>query len=140
MNHPNPDELLLFASGELLEPRMTELVAHVTACAPCRHELAQLDQSLVALGGSWGEPRRARRIGRSAVWGGVALAAAAALAVVFIRQPDESEPGGAGGARAGWTPMTTWSANAGYVAGGKALVDIDAQLTRLEQEPHYARP
>jgi hypothetical protein len=68
------------------------------------------------------------------VWGGVALAAAATLAVVFIRQPNAPP------ARAGWTPMTTWSANAGYVAGGKALVDIDAQLTRLEQESSYARP
>jgi anti-sigma factor RsiW len=133
MNHPHPDELLLFASGELIEPRMSQLVTHVTACGACRHELAQLDQSLVALGGGW--PRRSRRIGRSAVWGGVALAAAAALAVVFIRQPNESQP-----ARTGWTPTTTWSATAGYVAGGKALADIDAQLTRLEQEPHYARP
>ena len=135
MNHPHPDELLLFASGELLEPRMAELASHVSACATCRHELAQLDQSLVALGGSWGGPRGARRIARSAVWSGVALAAAAALAVVLIRQPNEPAP-----ARAGWTPMTTWSANAGYVAGGKAVVEIDAQLTRLEQEPQYARP
>ena len=133
MNHPHPDELLLFASGELLEPRMTEMASHVTACATCRHELAQLDYSLVALGGSWGGPRRSR-IARSAVWSGVALAAAAALAVVFIRQSNEER------ARTGWTPMTTWSANAGYVAGGKAVVDIDAQLTRLEQEPYYARP
>ena len=133
MNHPHPDELLLFASGELIEPRMIELVSHVTACAACREDLARLDRSLVALGG--GEPGRVRRIARSAVWSGVALAAAAALAVVFVRQPKESEP-----ARTGWTPMTTWSANAGYVAGGEALVDIDAQLTRLEQEPHYARP
>jgi len=132
MNHPHPDELLLFASGELLEPRMTELALHLGACATCEHELARLDQSLVALGGSWS---RRSRIARPAVWSGVALAAAAAFAVVFIRQPDESER-----ARAGWTPMRTWSANAGYVAGGKALVDIDAQLTRLEQEPHYARP
>lgn len=133
MNHPQPDELLLFASGELIEPRMTELVTHVTACATCRHELAQLDQSLVALGGS--SPHRSGRIARSAVWSGVALAAAAALVVVFIRQPNESQP-----ARTGWTPLTSWSATAGYVAGGKALADIDAQLTRLEQEPHYARP
>jgi len=132
MTHPHADELLLFASGELLEPRMTELASHVTGCATCREDVARLDQSLVALGGTW--PRRSR-IGRSALWSGVALAAAAALAVVFIRQPNESEP-----ARSGWTPMTTWSANAGYVAGGKALAEIDAQLTRLEQESHYARP
>lgn len=133
MNHPHPDELLLFASGELTEPRMTEVVTHVSACAPCRDALAQLDQSFLALGGSW--PRRSPRLARSAVWGGIALAAAAALAVVFIRQPNESPP-----ALTGWTPMTTWSATAGYVAGGKAVADIDAQLTRLEQEPHYARP
>lgn len=132
MNHPHPDELLLFASGELTDPRMTEVVTHVSACAPCRDALVQLDQSFLALGGSW--PRRSG-IARSAVWGGVALAAAAALAVVFIRQPNESPP-----ALTGWTPMTTWSATAGYVAGGKAVADIDAQLTRLEQEPHYARP
>ena len=132
MNHPHPDELLLFASGELLEPRMTELASHLSACATCGRELARLDQSLVALGAGWS---RRSRIARSAIWSGVALAAAAALAVVIIRQPDDPER-----ARAGWTPMTTWSANAGYVAGGKALVDIDAQLTRLEQEPHYARP
>ena len=132
MNHPHPDELLLFASGELLEPRMTELASHLSACATCEHELAQLDQSLIALGAGWS---RRSRIARSAIWSGVALAAAAALAVVVIRQPDDPER-----AQAGWTPMTTWSANAGYVAGGKALVDIDAQLTRLEQEPHYARP
>jgi hypothetical protein len=133
MNHPHPDELLLFASGELTEPRMTEVGTHVSACATCRDALAQLDQSFLALGGSW--PRRSPRIARSAVWGGVALAAAAALAVVFMRQPNESPP-----VRTGWTPMTTWSATAGYVAGGKAVADIDAQLTRLEQEPHYARP
>ena len=133
MNHPHPDELLLFASGELLEPRMGQLASHVTACLTCRHELDKLDHALVALNG--GVLRRTRHIARSVVWGGVALAAAAALAVVFIRQPNAPET-----ARTGWSPTTTWSSNAGYVAGGRALVDIDAQLTRLEQEPHYARP
>ena len=39
-----------------------------------------------------------------------------------------------------WTPTTTWSATAGYVAGGKAMVEIDAQLTRLEQERYYGLP
>jgi hypothetical protein len=39
-----------------------------------------------------------------------------------------------------WTPTTTWSATAGYVTGGKAMVDIDAQLTRLEREPYYGLP
>ena len=39
-----------------------------------------------------------------------------------------------------WTPTTTWSATAGYVAGGKAMVEIDAQLTLLEQERYYGLP
>ena len=133
MNHPHPDELLLFASGELTEPRMNDVASHVQACAPCRDMLTHLDQSLVTLGGSWSPPGRSWSLARPAVWGGVALAAAAALAVVFTRPSTESP-------RAGWAPTTTWSRTAGYVAGGKALLDIDAQLTRLEQESHYARP
>lgn len=134
MNHPHPDELLLFASGELAEPRIGDVASHVVACPTCRDALARLDESLVALGGAW--PRRAHLLTtRPAVWGGVALAAAAALAVVFTRAPKESARAGDG-----WTPTTTWSATAGYVAGGNALLDIDARLTRLEQETSYARP
>ena len=137
MNHPHPDELLLFASGELTEPRMTDVAAHVQTCPPCRDQLTQLDQSLVALGGggegAWPRSRRSRSLVRPAVWGGVAVAAAAALAVVFTRPSHESP-------RAAWAPTTTWSRTAGYVAGGTALLDIDAQLTRLEQERYYGRP
>ena len=133
MNHPHPDELLLFASGELTESRMNDVASHVQTCVPCRDMLTQLDQPLVALGGAWPPPRRSRSLAWPAVWGGVALAAAAALAVVLTRPSPESP-------RAGWAPTTTWSRTAGYVAGGKALLDIDAQLTRLEQESHYARP
>jgi hypothetical protein len=132
MNHPHPDELLLFASGELGEPRMSDVVSHVQACATCRDALARLDESLIALGVAW--PRRARLLARPALWGGAALAAAAALAVIFIRPQEPPRSG------EGWTPMTKWSATAGYVAGGQAVMDIDAQLTRLEQEPYYARP
>lgn len=132
MNHPHPDELLLFASGELTEPRTNDVASHVQACAPCQDMLIQLDQSLGALGGGGTWPRRSRALARPAVWG-VALAAAAALAVVFTRPPKEAP-------RAGWAPTTTWSRTAGYMAGGTALLDIDAQLTRLEQESHYARP
>jgi hypothetical protein len=133
MNHPHPDELLLFASGELVEPRMTDVLAHVGSCATCRDALARLDESLTALGGVW--PRRSRLLARPEIWGGAALAAAAVLAVWFIRQPDDVRRAGDG-----WVPATAWSATAGYVAGGKAVMDIDAQLTRLEQEPYYARP
>jgi hypothetical protein len=132
MNHPHPDELLLFASGELTDPRMADVVAHLGACGACRDALRQLDESLTALGGAW--PHRARLLRRPALWGGVALAAAATLAVVLIRQPGDP------GAGHGWIPTARWSATAGYVAGGKAMLDIDAQLTRLEQESYYGRP
>jgi anti-sigma factor RsiW len=131
MNHPHPDELLLFAGGELAEVRLVEVAAHLTTCVACQDTLAQLDRALVALGTM---PRRSRALRHPVVWAGFALGAAAVLAVVLIRHPDESQP------TPGWTPTTTWSATAGYVAGGRALVDIDAQLTRLEQESHYGRP
>lgn len=131
MNHPHPDELLLLASGEVPDGRVNDVVTHVDACPACQATLAQLDQSLSALGGSW--PRRSRRLART-VWGGLALAAAATLAVVFARAPQDTVRG------TRWTPTTTWSATAGYVSGGKEMMDIDAQLTRLEQETHYARP
>jgi len=132
MTHPHPDELLLFASGELAELRIVEVASHLATCPACQDALTRLERALVALAG--GSPRRTRALNRPVLWAGVALGAAAVLAVVLIRQPDESRPA------PGWTPTSTWSATAGYVAGGKALVDIDAQLTRLEQEPHYARP
>lgn len=130
MNHPHPDELLLFATGELVELRLVEIASHLATCVPCQDALTQLEHALVGLEG--GSPRRSRALNRPVLWTGFALGAAAVLAMILIRQPDESRPG--------WTPTTTWSATAGYVAGGKALVDIDAQLTRLEQEPYYGRP
>jgi anti-sigma factor RsiW len=132
MNHPHPDELLLFASGELAELRIVEVASHLATCAACQGALTQLERALVALEG--GLPRRTRTLNRPVLWAGVALGAAAVLAVVLIRQPDEPRQA------PGWTPTTAWSATAGYVAGGKALMDIDAQLTRLEQESHYGRP
>ncbi len=42
--------------------------------------------------------------------------------------------------QSGWAPPLEWSATAGYVAGGKAVITIDAQLTRLEQGWSYGRP
>src|SRR6266849_1283267 len=64
-----------------------------------------------------------------------ALAAAAAVAgLLFTRAPSSDA------ARRGWNPTKVWSATAGYVAGGNAMVDIDAQLTRLEQERSYGVP
>jgi anti-sigma factor ChrR (cupin superfamily) len=131
MNHPQSDELLLFASGELEELRLVEVASHLATCATCRDVLTQIEGSLVALERAM--PRPGRALKRPVVWAGVALGAAAVLALVFIRQPGQSST------RPGWSPTRTWSATAGYMAGG-ALVDIDAQLTRLEQESFYGRP
>lgn len=131
MNHPQPDELLLFASGELAEMRLVEVASHLAACATCRDTLTQLEGSLIALERAM--PRPDRALNRPVVWAGVALGAAAVLALVFIRQPQQPTT------RPGWSPQHTWSATAGYMAGG-TLVDIDAQLTRLEQERYYGRP
>lgn len=133
MNHPHADELLSFAAGEQDELRTAQIASHVAGCAACRGAVAHIDESLSALDVAW--PRRARTLARPAVWAGFALTAAATVAAVLIRQPPpQTRPADA------WMPTTSWSATAGYVAGGKALVDIDAQLTRLEQESSYARP
>lgn len=132
MNHPTDDELLLLAYGEL-EARAADAEAHVADCPACQHRLAQLERARVALDVAL--PARPPR--RRLTWAtaGFALAAAAVLAGVLITRSDASRDD-----ERRWNPTTTWSATAGYVAGGKAVVDIDAQLTRLEQERFYARP
>jgi hypothetical protein len=130
MNHPSGEELVLLAYGQLSEPVAGELESHVAACPACQQQFAQLDRARVALDVAMPVRRR-----RAAVWTGFAIAAAAALAGVLI-----SEPSPAPGSGDGWRRTTTWSATAGYVAGGKIMVDIDAQLTRLEQERYYGRP
>lgn len=128
MNHPTGDELLLLAYGELSEPVARDLETHIEGCAACREQLAQIERARVALDVAL----PARR--PFPVWAGIALAAAAVLAIVLIGRLDPSRGGG------GWTPPTTWSATAGYIAGGQSLITIDAQLTRLEQERSYVRP
>ena len=130
MNHPTEDELLLLAYGELVEHRVAEVEFHTAGCPACRRALARLERARLALAVAL--PVRRRPV---VLWTGFAIAAAAAVAGVLI-----SEPIPARGARAGWSPTTTWSATAGYVAGGEAMVEIDAQLTRLEQEKYYGRP
>lgn len=134
MNHPHADELLLFASGELEEQRLVSLASHVSICATCQQELAQFERSLLALEPQPRKQRKAPERTRSVVWAGVALGAAAALALVLLKQAETSHP------RPGWSPTQQWSATAGYMAGGTTLTDIDAQLTRLEQEHYYGRP
>jgi len=131
MNHPTEDQLLLLAYGELAERLVCEIESHVAACAACADQLAQLEHARVALDVALPERRRP-----VVVWAALgALAAAAAVAgLLFTRAPSSDA------ARRGWNPTKVWSATAGYVAGGNALVDIDAQLTRLEQERSYGLP
>lgn len=128
MNHPTNDELLLIAYGELARERAAPLEAHVAACTGCRSELAALESARGALDIAV-TPRRRRR------WLPVALAAAAVLAGVLLARAGTSNA-----PRRGWNPTAEWSATAGYVTGGKAVMDIDAQLTRLEQERPYGFP
>ena len=124
MNHPTEDELLLLAYGELPAAPAAEIDSHTAACGACQERLAQLERGRAALHLAL-PPRRRKAI----VVATLALAAAAVLAgVVITRSGSSRDPTDR------WTPTTTWSATAGYVAGGKAMIDIDAQLTRLEQE------
>jgi len=130
MSHPSENELLLLAYGELSVSRAVEIETHTAGCQTCREVLTQLERGRVALDVAMPARRRAAIVGATA-----ALAAAALLAAIAITRSwsthDTAER---------WTPTTTWSATAGYVAGGKAVIDIDAQLTSLEQEPYYGRP
>jgi len=130
MNHPIEDELLLLAYGELPEPRAADIEAHAAACRACQEKLSQLERGRLAL--DLAVPARRRH---GVVWATLALAAAAVLAGVVITKPGPSRD-----LTERWTPTTTWSATAGYVTGGKAMADIDAQLTRLERERYYGLP
>jgi anti-sigma factor RsiW len=130
MNHATEDQLLLLAYGELPEPHAREIESHIAACTACADQLAQLERGRAALDVAL-PPRRSS----ARAW--IALAAAAVVAGLVVARPGAPP---ARGPTERWTPTTTWSATAGYVAGGKAMVDIDAQLTRLEQELPYARP
>ncbi len=130
MNHPTEDELLLLAYEEQPHDAAAELDAHVATCGLCQERLAQLERTRVALDVALPQRRR-----RPIVWATAALAAAAVLAAVMINRSGPSRD-----QTARWTPTTTWSATAGYVTGGKAMADIDAQLTRLERERYYGLP
>ena len=130
MNHPTADELLLFVYDELPEDRAAQFESHIESCGACQRELAQVERGRAALEFAL-PPRRQRAI----VWTALALAAAAVIAgVVLARSGVVPDPG------RHWTPTTTWSGTAGYVTGGKAMLDIDVQLTRLEQERYYGLP
>jgi len=127
MTHPTNDELLLLAYGELQETPANEIETHIAACAVCAQQLAQLERGRVALDVALPTRRRSAKI-----W--IALAAAAVLAGLVLARPDPTRD-----RTERWTPTTTWSATAGYVT-DRAMLDIDAQLTRLERERYYGLP
>src|SRR5882757_8164332 len=121
MNHSTNDELLLLAFGELPEPAAGQIEAHVATCLACQTQLARFERGRLALDVALPARRRSARI-----W--IALAAAAAVAGVVMSRPTPTRD-----PAQHWTSTTMWSATAGYVT-DRAMVDIDAQLTRLEQE------
>jgi len=127
MNHPHEDRLLLLAYGELAGADAADVEAHFTTCVTCREHFERLERARVAL--DWAVPRQRRPVR----WVAIGVAAAAVLATVFLAR------GGSRGPEP-WLPVHVWSPTAGYIAGGQPLVEIDAQLTRLEQERKYARP
>ena len=130
MNHPTNDELLLLAYGELPGAQFTQIETHVAACVACQDALVELERGRAALDIALPQRRR-----RPILWATLVLAAAAVVAGVMVMS---SGPGRDPGVH--WKQTTTWSATAGYVTGGKAMLDIDAQLTRLEQERYYGLP
>src|SRR5262249_7767886 len=130
MTHPTADELLLLTYDELPAARLVNVETHLRSCAECQAQLAKIERGRAALDIAAPAPHR-----RAIAGAVVALAVAAALAGVAIIR---STPSGSGPAER-WT-TTTWSATAGYVTGGKAMIDIDAQLTRLERGWAYGQP
>ena len=129
MNHPTDAELLLLAYDELPAPRSLEVESHLATCPACQRQVLVLGNGRAALDIALPARRRGQIVGTT-----LALAIAASLtAVAIVRSGPGRDP------TERWTPTTTWSATAGYVT-DKAMMDIDAQLTRLEQEPHYGVP
>jgi hypothetical protein len=133
MNHPTEDQLLLLTYRELADQQVAEMESHVAACAVCADQLAWLERARAALDTALPVRRRPPPVIAWAALGG--LAAAAAVAGVLLTRTPPTDA-----AARGWNPTTVWSATAGYVAGGNAMVDIDARLTRLEQERSYGSP
>jgi hypothetical protein len=132
MTHLDDDRLLLFAYGELPEAAAAETEAHLRDCAVCSGRFERLERARVAALLVVPEPGARRKAGRVVAWAG--LAAAAAIAGVVLARPGDLE------SDQGWQPPSVWSATAGYIAGGPSVVEIDAQLTRLEKERYYGLP
>jgi hypothetical protein len=129
--HPSTDELLLYSYGEVAAERGAEIDAHVASCAACHAELVALERGRVAA--DWAREMPAHR---RLPWTLVALGAAAVVTAVLLTQfsgPLRRTP-------RPWPGQLQWSATAGYFAGGQNVIDIDSQLTELEQGWSYGRP
>lgn len=131
MTHPSQDALLLLAYGELSATEAADVETHFAQCAACHEAFSRLERARVVV--EWTAPATRRQIGRRTV--AISLAAAAVLVLVLLNRPDAPP-----GRRDAWRPTVVWSTTAGYMAGGATLIEIDAQLTRLEQEKDYGFP
>jgi hypothetical protein len=129
MTHPHEDQLLLLVYDELPVADAAGLEAHLATCAVCRDDLARLERARVAL--DWAAPKSRP----SARWIVAGLAAAAAAAAILLTGGPSSDD-----RPRTWPQQREWSATAGYIAGGRPVIAIDAQLTRLEQERSYVLP
>ena len=121
---------MLLAYGEA--PRASDLESHLVVCESCQTTLAEIERGRIALDLTV-PTGRYRRVG--ADWAAIAIAAAAVVAGLLVTRPRPMHE-----ARPHWAPTTTWSMTAGYITGGSATMDIDAQLTRLERERYHDLP
>lgn len=129
MTHPTDDQLLLVAYAELPRDDAAGLEAHLAACEECRARFARLEGARAAL-----DVALPQRRGRAVPWIAAGLAAAVLAAVVLMKSPPPRPE------NAGWRPASQWSTTAGYFTGGRTMMEIDAQLTRLETGRYYAQP
>lgn len=130
MTHTNEDQLLLLAYGELPAADQARIEDHLAQCDSCRAELTRLETARVAI--DVGLARRRT----DTPWLAISIAAAAVLGFILVISNLPTRPA----AIPPWRPTSEWSTTAGYVTGGRTLIEIDAQLTRLEQERYYALP
>lgn len=123
MTHPSQDSLLLLAYGELDAKEAAGVEGHLAQCAACHESFRQMERARIAV--EWTVPARSRRGYRAAAL--AALAAAAVVAIVVLARSDQDETTEV------WRANPAWSTTAGYIAGGSPVIEIDAQLTRLER-------
>jgi len=134
MTHPQEDDLLLLAYGELDPAATAEAERHLASCAECHERFLGLERGRVAVDWTPPVPSSARR--PVVRWAALTvLATAAAVAAILLTGGPSSDD-----RPRGWPEQREWSATAGYIAGGRPVIAIDAQLTRLEQERSYVLP